>query len=114
MTPASKPTTTESEVCHHMLARSPVSLPKRKYMMPKVATAISTAAALVPRLNAPRSSFMPAFSLVFTRKIPMMESNTPTAAISIGASTALNCKPSTAAVANAEAPKAIVAKIEPA
>ena len=82
--------------------------------MPKVAAAIKTAAVLVPRLKAPRSSFMPAFSLVRTKKIPIKESNTPTAAMSIGASTALNCMPSTAAVAKAEAPSAMVAKMEPA
>ena len=82
--------------------------------MPNVAAAIRMAAVLVPRLNAPSSCFMPAPSLVFTRKIPMMDSNTPTAAISIGANTALYCMPSTAEVAKAEAPKAMVAKMEPA
>ena len=37
------------------------------------------------------TSFIPASSLVRTAKIPMMESKIPTAAISIGAMTALNC-----------------------
>ena len=44
----------------------------------------------------------------------MIDSSTPHAAISDGAKTAFICMPSTAAPAKAEAPNAIVAKIEPA
>ena len=51
-------------------------------------------------------------SLVLTIKMPIIESITPTAAIIIGAYTALNCMASLAI--NAEAPRAAVARIEPA
>ena len=110
ITPASRPTTTDRETCHHWL----LSVPNSHAKMPNVAAAMSTAAVLVPRLNAPRSSFIPAPSFVLTKKIPNNESNTPAAAMSIGANTALSCNPSTAEVANAAAPRAAVARIEPA
>ena len=84
MTPASRPTTTEKDI-PTQFSRS------RAHKMTNVAIAISTDEVLVPRDNAPRSCFMPASSFVFTIKIPMRESSTPTAAISIGANTALSC-----------------------
>ena len=83
-------------------------------MMAKVATAIKTALALTPRPKELSNCFIEAPSLVRTKKIPIIDNTTPTAAINIGANTAFSCIPSTAEVANAEAPKAIVAKIEPA
>ena len=110
MTPASRPTTTESDTCHHWL----VSVPKSHAKMPNVATAIRQAAVLVPIESARRSSFIPAPSLVRTRYIPMIESSTPQAAMSEGARTAFICIPSTAEVAKAEAPRAIVARMDPA
>ena len=87
--------------------------------MPNVAAAIKMAAVLVPRLKAPRSCFIPASSLVRTKKMPIKESSTPTAAINMGANTAFSCISApaalcVAAVAKAEAPNAMVAKMEPA
>ena len=90
-----------------------LSMPNPQRMR-NVAAAISTALVLVPRLSAARSFFIPASSSVLTKKMPMIDSTTPTAAIIDGASTAFICIPSTADVANAEAPNAIVARILPA
>ena len=52
---------------------------------------INPALRLVPVDKALSNSLIPAFSLVRTAKIPMMDKMMPTAAISIGAMTALNC-----------------------
>ena len=57
----------------------------------KVATTISTELRFVPKANEASRSFIFAFSLVRTAKIPIIERRIPTAAISIGAITALNC-----------------------
>ena len=76
-----------------------------------MATTISTELKLVPVANEPSSSFIPASSLVRTAKIPMMESKIPTAAISIGAMTALNCITVSSEPMKAAAPKAAVARI---
>jgi Na+/H+-translocating membrane pyrophosphatase len=64
-------------------------------------------------VNDPSNSFIPAFSLVRTAKIPMIERTIPTAAISIGAITALNCITVSSEPIKAAAPKAAVARIEP-
>ncbi len=46
----------------------------------------------VPKDNAPNKSFIDAFSFVLTQNMPIIERMIPTAAISIGAITALNCR----------------------
>ena len=79
--------------------------------MPKVAKAIRTAEVFVPRLSEPSRSFIVAPSLVLTRKIPMRERNTPTAAMIIGAMTARSCMSSF--MAKAVAPSAAVERILP-
>ena len=66
--------------------------------MAKVATAIRAALTLVPKDSDFKRSRMVAPSFVRTRKMPMSERKTPTAAMSIGAMTALSCvSPPTAA-----------------
>ena len=69
---------------------------------------------LVPLLNAASSFFMFVSSLVLTIKIPIIDNTTPTAAISIGANIAFSCIPSIVDLAKAAAPRAAVARIEPA
>ena len=64
-----------------------------------------------PRLSDFSSWLIPAFSLVLTRKIPITDRNTPTAAISIGAKTALSCIPPWPM--KALAPRAAVARTLP-
>ena len=81
--------------------------------MPNVAPAISSELKLTPTPSERSSSRIEAPSRVRTRKMPMIESTIPTAAISIGASTALSCIAMPSAVANAAAPSAAVASTEP-
>ena len=81
--------------------------------MPKVASAISAELKLTPTPSERSSSRIEAPSFVRTRKIPTIESRMPTAAISIGASTALSCNVSLPAEAKAAAPSAAVASTEP-
>ena len=50
---------------------------------------------------------------VVTENMPKMESRMPTAAISIGAMTALNCMSTSPPAMNAAAPNAEVARMEP-
>ena len=90
------------------------------YRIRNVAPTISTELMLVPTASEPSRSLIEAFSLVFTVKMPMMESMMPTAAISMGAITALSCRATAAsspiteaAPAAAAAPSAAVARIEP-
>ncbi len=87
-------------------------MPNKPAKIANVATAINTAAVFVPRLRAASNCFISASSFVLTIKIPRSDKTTPIAAIKTGASTALSCIPSIDAYA--EAPKAIVASIEPA
>ena len=77
------------------------------------AQAMSTALTLVPTESERSRSFIVAPSFVRTRKMPSSERNTPTAAIIIGAITALSCMPSAALAAKAEAPRAAVDSTEP-
>ena len=77
--------------------------------MPNVQTAISAELVLTPVPSAPSRFFIVAPSFVRTRKMPMTDSMMPTAAISIGASTACICM----SPAKAAAPSAAVARIEP-
>ena len=81
--------------------------------MPKVATAISSELKFTPTPSECSSSRIVAPSFVRTRKMPMIESRMPTAAISIGASTAFICKASEPADAKAAAPSAAVASTDP-
>ena len=104
MTPAANPVTTEK------LTPNQLVMPK-KYKMRKVAMAISTAATLVPRLKDFSKSFIVASSLVRTKKIPIRLKKIPTAAIIIGATTALSCMSPLAT--KAVAPNAAVDKILP-
>ena len=80
--------------------------------MPKDASALSAAARLVPKLMLLSSWLIEAPSLVRTVNIEMTERTTPTAAISIGASMAFICI-SGPARKKAEAPRAMVERIEP-
>ena len=105
MTPATSPVMTENDM------PSQFSIP-RTYMMTKVAAAMSTALMFVPKPSDFRSWLMPAFSFVLTVNIPMTDRITPTAAISIGAKTAFICIDSPA-MKKAEAPRAMVARMEP-
>ncbi len=91
---------------HQMPMGSPSHL-----TMPKERSMMKMELLLTPRLRAESSSFWFAPSLVRTRKIPRIERRVPTAATSIGAITALNCR---AVPRYAEAPRAAVARIEPA
>ena len=79
--------------------------------MAKVATAIKAALTLVPLLSEPRSCFVVAPSLVRTIKMPSNERKIPTAAISMGAMTALNCM--SLCMEKATAPRAAVERILP-
>ncbi len=67
---------------------------------------------LTPRPRAPRSCFWLAPSFVRTRKIPKMERSVPMAAMTIGAMTALSWR--SPRPRKAEAPRAAVARMEPA
>jgi len=82
--PTINPTTTANEIftqfCKFSIQR-----------IRKVATTIKAELKFVPTASEPNNSFMPAFSFVLTEKIPIMERRMPTAAINIGAITALNC-----------------------
>ena len=78
-----------------------------------MARAISSELKLTPTPSERSSSRIVAPSFVRTRKMPMIESRMPTAAISIGASTALSCRASLPAEAKAAAPSAAVASTEP-
>ena len=79
----------------------------------KVNITIKIELKLVPNDSDLSRSFILASSLVRTEKIPRIESRIPTAAISIGAITALNCIFISLVVMNAAAPRADVASIEP-
>ena len=71
-----------------------------------------TAARFVPMLRDFSRSFSEAPSFVRTAKMPMIDRTTPMAAISIGAMIA-RIWTSVPAWKNAEAPRAIVARMEP-
>ena len=104
--PTNRPTTTAHEI--------QIQLSNCKsHRIKKVAATISTELRFVPNASEPSKSFIVAFSLVRTEKMPIMESRIPTAAISIGAITALNCMTVSAECIKAAAPNAAVAKIEP-
>ncbi len=79
--------------------------------MKKVPIAISIALVLTPLLSEFISCLTVASSLVFTRNIPIIERNTPIAAIIIGAKMAFLCI--SGFKTNAEAPNAAVESIEP-
>ena len=81
--------------------------------MPKVASAMSSELKLTPTPSERSSWRIVAPSFVRTRKMPTIERRMPTAAISIGASTALSCIASLPDEAKAAAPRAAVARIEP-
>ena len=80
--------------------------------MAKVAMAMRIALTFVPSESERSRSFIVAPSLVRTRKMPNNERNTPTAAISIGAITALSWI-SRPATPKAAAPRAAVDNTEP-
>ena len=104
--PTSRPTTTEHEIHIQLSSFS-------SQRMRNVAATMSTELRLVPKPSAPSRSFIVAFSLVRTEKMPMMESRMPTAAISIGAMTALYCIIVSPLCMKAAAPSAAVARMEP-
>ena len=79
--------------------------------MTNVAIAISTALTFVPNERERKRSFIVAPSLVLTKKIPINDKKIPTAAIIIGATTALTCI--VGFMANAVAPRAAVERILP-
>ena len=79
--------------------------------MANVATAISTALTLVPTERDVSRFFIVAPSLVFTIKMPIRDRKMPTAAIIIGAMTALSCM--SGLRAKAVAPRAAVLRILP-
>ena len=81
--------------------------------MPNVAAAMSAELTFTPRPSERSSSRIEAPSFVRTRKMPKIERTMPTAAISIGASTALSCIVSLPTEAKAAAPRAAVASTEP-
>ena len=81
--------------------------------MTKVATMMSIELKLIPVESDFRRSFNLASSRVRTVNIPMMERMIPTAAMSIGAITALNCMVLSPLPMNAAAPRAEVASIDP-
>ena len=104
--PATRPVMTENE------SPTQFSTPSRQ-RMPNVAAAISSELKLTPTPSERSSSRIVAPSFVRTRKMPRIESRMPTAAISIGAITALICNASEPAEEKAAAPSAAVARIEP-
>ena len=106
MMPMSRPTTTEQLMSAQLSMSS-------SHMMTNVATTMRAELRLVPTDSEPSRSLMVAFSLVRTAKMPMMESRMPTAAISIGAMTALNCMAVSPEWRNAAAPSAAVERMEP-
>mgnify|MGYP006946704810 CR=1 FL=1 len=67
----------------------------------------------VPVESALSNSFMPAFSYVRSANMPIMERIIPTAAINIGAITAVNCISVLPVPMKAAAPSAAVASIDP-
>ena len=73
--------------------------------------AMSTALMLVPTESDVSRFFIVAPSFVLTMKMPISERNMPTAAIIIGAMTALSCMSGLSA--NAVAPRAAVLRILP-
>ena len=81
--------------------------------MPKVERAINTELRFVPMASAFSSSRIVAFSFVRTAKMPMIDNTIPTAAISIGATTALYCISTSPDATNAAAPNAEVARMDP-
>ena len=74
---------------------------------------MSTELRFVPKDRALSRSFMVAFSRVRTAKMPRTESRMPTAAMSIGAMTALYCISVSPEWIKAAAPSAAVARMEP-
>ena len=78
-----------------------------------VAPTMSTELRLVPSESAPSRFFMVAFSLVRTEKMPIIDSSMPTAAMSMGATTALYCITTSPCSRYAAAPRALVARMEP-
>jgi hypothetical protein len=82
-------------------------------MMPKVAPTMRRELRLVPKERDLNRFFRVALSLVLTENIPTIERNIPTAAISMGAITALYCITTSPELDNAAAPSAAVARIEP-
>ena len=106
MIPTASPTTTAHAMYCQLVIFS-------NHKIPKVAATISRELRFVPRESACNSSFIFAPSRVRTVKIPMMESRIPTAAISIGAMTALNCISVFPEPIKAAAPSAAVARMEP-
>ena len=81
--------------------------------MRNVAPTMSTELRFVPNDRERSNPFMPASSLVRTAKMPMMDRMMPTAAINIGAMTALNCMSTSPVAMKAAAPSAEVARMEP-
>ena len=84
MTPASRPTITENDIPSQLGICS-------RYSTTNVAIAMSTELRLVPNPSDLSSWLIPAPSFVRTVYMPIIDRNTPTAAIIIGANTALSC-----------------------
>ncbi len=102
--PARSPVITENDNPSQLLNSS-------KYKMRKVQAAIKNALTFTPLLSDLIRSFTVAFSFVFTRKIPIIERNTPIPAMIMGAKTALCCI--AGSNIKAEAPRAAVERIDP-
>src|SRR5690606_19158637 len=102
--PAKRPVITENE--------RPIQLVKlNRYRITKVLTAINNALIFTPLLREFINSLRLAFSLVLTMKIPIIDKNTPIAAIIIGVKTAFSCIAGLRT--KADAPSAAEDKIEP-
>ena len=104
--PTSNPTTTEPLISAQFSIFN-------AHKMANVANTMRIELRFVPNASDFNKSFILASSRVRTENIPIIESNIPTAAISIGAITAFICISVSPAPIKAAAPKAEVANIEP-
>ena len=106
ITPTISPTTTEQPIMCQFSSPS-------AHRIRNVATTIRAELRFVPTPIALMSCFMLASSRVRTQNIPIIDRIIPTAAISMGAITALNCISTSPPCMNAAAPSEAVASIEP-
>ena len=106
MTPTNSPITTAQDMYIQFSSC-------KTHKIRNVAAIINIELRFVPKERALRRSFIFAFSFVLTEKIPIIDRTIPTAAINIGAITALNCISISPLPINVAAPSAEVASIEP-
>ena len=101
--PAAKPVITDPQILVY-------SVPRTILMTKKDTMAIKMALIKIPVLSARSRTPCSAFSPARTKKVPMMDATTPTAAISSGTVRLSTLKPRSP---KAAVPRAIVATIEP-